>query len=182
MAGELPEAIDRWLRAHDHEVARFGALAPGENDAWPSVGRAVGHAWRAARRSMASFAAGPAPASALPPTRLPGIRAALCADAATAGGAREWNDANVLCLSLRATTVAVAEEMLDGVVCDGADARPHLSRDDRRRRIRAEGPRTRAAPDQSAVHRSVELTLRVRPSLTAVSATVACRPDPRGRF
>ena len=42
MAGDLPEAIDRWLRAHDHDVARFGALAPGDNDAWPSVGRAVG--------------------------------------------------------------------------------------------------------------------------------------------
>ena len=45
--------------------------------------------------------------------KVPGVRAALCADAATAAGAREWNDANVLCLSLRATTVAVAKEVLD---------------------------------------------------------------------
>ena len=45
--------------------------------------------------------------------KVPGIRAALCGDAATARGAREWNDANVLCLSLRATSAAVAEEMLE---------------------------------------------------------------------
>ena len=45
--------------------------------------------------------------------KVPGIRAALCADAATARGARLWNNANVLCLSLRLTTAAVATEILD---------------------------------------------------------------------
>ena len=41
------------------------------------------------------------------------MRAALCGDAATASGAREWNDANVLALSLRATSVPLAREILD---------------------------------------------------------------------
>jgi ribose 5-phosphate isomerase B len=45
--------------------------------------------------------------------KVPGIRAALCGDAATARGAREWNDANVLCLSLRSTSAAVADEILE---------------------------------------------------------------------
>jgi ribose 5-phosphate isomerase B len=45
--------------------------------------------------------------------KVPGIRAALCGDAETARGARRWNDANVLALSLRATSAAVAEEILD---------------------------------------------------------------------
>jgi len=45
--------------------------------------------------------------------KVPGVRAALCADAETARGARAWNDANLLCLSLRATTEAVAGEILD---------------------------------------------------------------------
>jgi len=44
---------------------------------------------------------------------VPGIRAALCHDAETAKGARLWNRANVLCLSLRATSEAVAKEILD---------------------------------------------------------------------
>lgn len=42
-----------------------------------------------------------------------GIRAALCGDASTAKGARWWNDANVLVLSLRAISPDVAREILD---------------------------------------------------------------------
>jgi len=45
--------------------------------------------------------------------KVPGIRAALCADAQTAEGARKWNDANVLALSLRSTSETVAKEILD---------------------------------------------------------------------
>jgi ribose 5-phosphate isomerase B len=45
--------------------------------------------------------------------KVPGIRAALCLDAETAKGARLWNRANVLCLSLRATAEVVAKEILD---------------------------------------------------------------------
>ncbi|MFQ6673186.1 MAG: RpiB/LacA/LacB family sugar-phosphate isomerase [Fidelibacterota bacterium] len=45
--------------------------------------------------------------------KVPGIRAALCHDAETARGARIWNHANVLALSLRATPEAVVKEILD---------------------------------------------------------------------
>ncbi|MFI6989606.1 RpiB/LacA/LacB family sugar-phosphate isomerase [Nonomuraea wenchangensis] len=45
--------------------------------------------------------------------KVPGVRAALCADAYTAGGARKWNDANVLALSLRLTSDVVLDEILD---------------------------------------------------------------------
>ena len=45
--------------------------------------------------------------------KVPGIRAALCADAQTAEGARKWNDANVLAMSLRMTSQIVAKEILD---------------------------------------------------------------------
>jgi ribose 5-phosphate isomerase B len=44
--------------------------------------------------------------------KVPGVRAALCSDAETARGARRWNDANVLALSLRATAPEVAREIL----------------------------------------------------------------------
>jgi ribose 5-phosphate isomerase B len=44
---------------------------------------------------------------------VPGARAALCGDAQTAAGARKWNDANVLALSLRATSQAELGEILD---------------------------------------------------------------------
>ena len=42
-----------------------------------------------------------------------GIRAALCTDAQTAAGARKWNDANVLALSLRLLSEPLATEILD---------------------------------------------------------------------
>ena len=45
--------------------------------------------------------------------KVEGVRAALCADAETAAGARRWNDANVLALSLRTTSQALLEEILD---------------------------------------------------------------------
>lgn len=45
--------------------------------------------------------------------KVPGVRAALCVDAYTADGARKWNDANVLALSLRLTSEVVLEEILD---------------------------------------------------------------------
>jgi ribose 5-phosphate isomerase B len=45
--------------------------------------------------------------------KVPGVRAALCHDAATARGARIWNHANVLALSLRSTSIPIAQEILD---------------------------------------------------------------------
>ncbi|HIA29720.1 MAG TPA: galactose isomerase, partial [Candidatus Marinimicrobia bacterium] len=39
--------------------------------------------------------------------------AALCRDAETAKGARKWNHANVLALSLQATSESVLKEILD---------------------------------------------------------------------
>ena len=45
--------------------------------------------------------------------KVAGVRAALCTDAETAAGARKWNDANVLVMSLRLTSPQLAHEMLD---------------------------------------------------------------------
>ena len=45
--------------------------------------------------------------------KVPGVRAALCHDAETARGARIWNHANVLALSLRATSIPIAKEILN---------------------------------------------------------------------
>ena len=56
--------------------------------------------------------------------KVPGVRAALCADAQTAAGARRWNDANVLALSLRTTTQALLEEILDAWFQAGPSADP----------------------------------------------------------
>jgi ribose 5-phosphate isomerase B len=113
MAGELPEAIDRWLRGHGHEVDRFGALARRQNDAWPSVAREVGDRVAGGSAQCGVLCCWTGTGVSIAANKVPGVRAALCGDAATAAGAREWNDANVLCMSLRSTSIPVAEEMLE---------------------------------------------------------------------
>ena len=45
--------------------------------------------------------------------KVPGVRAALCADADTARGARRWNAANVLALSLAGTSPDLAAGIVD---------------------------------------------------------------------
>jgi ribose 5-phosphate isomerase B len=55
--------------------------------------------------------------------KVPGVRAALCTDAATAAGARRWNDANVLALSLRLLSAPLLGEILDAWFA--TDPSPH---------------------------------------------------------
>jgi len=57
--------------------------------------------------------------------KVPGIRAALCTDAETASGARKWNDANILAMSLRLITPTVAKEILDAWFCSSVDKSEH---------------------------------------------------------
>ena len=52
--------------------------------------------------------------------KVPGVRVALCWDAETAKGARMWDDANVLAMSLRSTSTAIAKEILDSWFSSGA--------------------------------------------------------------
>ena len=59
--------------------------------------------------------------------KVPGIRAALCSDAETARGARKWNDANVLAMSLRSTPEAVAKEIVDAWLETGPDEAEHAT-------------------------------------------------------
>jgi ribose 5-phosphate isomerase B len=53
--------------------------------------------------------------------KVTGARAALCADAETARGARRWNDANVLALSLRLTTAEIAREVISAFFATSPD-------------------------------------------------------------
>jgi ribose 5-phosphate isomerase B len=113
MAGELPEAIDRWLRGHAHEVRRFGALSSRADEPWPTVAHEVACAVAGGAAEFGVLCCWTGTGVSIAANKVHGVRAALCSDAATAAGAREWNDANVLCLSLRSTTPTLAEEMLE---------------------------------------------------------------------
>jgi ribose 5-phosphate isomerase B len=101
------EAIER-----GHEVQLYGPLA-GDKRLWPDVARQVAESVREGEADEGILFCWTGTGVSLAANKVPGIRAALCADAETAKGARLWNKANVLCISLRATSVVVAQEILD---------------------------------------------------------------------
>lgn len=108
----LVDAILEDLRQRGHEVAYFGP-EPGEESDWPEV--TLQAVEQVARREAdeAIVMCWTGTGCTISANKVPGIRAALCGDAETAKGARIWNHANVLALSLRATPEAVAKEILD---------------------------------------------------------------------
>jgi ribose 5-phosphate isomerase B len=110
--GPLIEAILEALEARGCAVARFGALEGGST-AWASIGRAVGFAVADGEADVGIVACWTGTGISIAANKVAGVRAALCGDAATAAGARTWNDANVLALSLRATAPAVGLEILE---------------------------------------------------------------------
>jgi ribose 5-phosphate isomerase B len=84
--------------------------------AWPEVGRLVGEAVASGAAERGVVMCWTGTGVSIAGNKVPGVRAALCADAETARGARRWNDANVLALSMRRTSPAVAEEILAAFV------------------------------------------------------------------
>jgi ribose 5-phosphate isomerase B len=111
-AGPLPEALAAELEDRGYTVSRFGAIAGGPAG-WASIGRAVGEAVAAGDASLGIVCCWTGTGISIAANKVRGIRAALCGDAATAAGARRWNHANVLALSLRATSPAVGLEIID---------------------------------------------------------------------
>lgn len=112
-ATELTAALEKELRERGHELALFGALREGDEDAWPSVGRRVGEAVASGECSYGIVCCWTGTGVSIAANKVAGVRAALCGDAETASGARTWNDANVLALSLRSTAIPIAKAMLD---------------------------------------------------------------------
>ena len=111
-ATELTEAVQRDLEERGHEVDLIGP--PGGDDIqWAEVGRRVGEAVARGEADTAVLFCWTGTGASIAANKVNGVRAALCADAQTAAGARKWNDANVLVMSLRLTSPQVASEMLD---------------------------------------------------------------------
>jgi ribose 5-phosphate isomerase B len=101
------------LRARGHEPLPHGALSPQERDDWAWASELAARDVAAGRAEQAVVCCWTGTGASIAANKVPGIRAALCGDAATAAGARRWNDANVLALSLRTTAAAELEEILD---------------------------------------------------------------------
>ena len=80
---------------------------------WPDVGEKIGLDVSRRRADQGVVFCWTGTGVTIAANKVPGVRAALCWDAETAKGARMWDDANVLAMSLRSTSTAVAKEILD---------------------------------------------------------------------
>ena len=106
-------AVVAQLRARGHEPLLHGALADGERDDWAWASEAAARDVADGRADQAVVCCWTGTGASIAANKVDGVRAALCGDAETAAGARKWNDANVLALSLRTTSEAVLGEILD---------------------------------------------------------------------
>jgi ribose 5-phosphate isomerase B len=109
----VAEAVLEQLRARGHDALPHGALADGERDDWAWASEAAARDVAEGRAEQAVVCCWTGTGASIAANKVHGVRAALCGDAETAAGARKWNDANVLALSLRATSEAVLAEILD---------------------------------------------------------------------
>jgi ribose 5-phosphate isomerase B len=108
-------------------VARHGALSASERDDWAWASEAAARDVAEGRADQALIACWTGTGASIAANKVGGVRAALCGDPETAAGARRWNDANALALSLRATSEGLLGEILDAWLA----GEPSEERDDR---------------------------------------------------
>jgi ribose 5-phosphate isomerase B len=103
----LTDAVRSDLEARGHDVI---TAAEGE---WAAVGARVGELVASGECATGVLFCWTGTGASIAANKVGAVRAALCLDASAAGGARRWNDANVLALSLRSTSHAELVEILD---------------------------------------------------------------------
>lgn len=112
----LVDAVVDEVAKHGHEATYIGPRPgdlPADDYDWPLVTARAVSAVTASQADEAIVMCWTGTGASLAANKAPGIRAALCHDAETAKGARVWNHANVLALSLRTTSIPVAREILE---------------------------------------------------------------------
>jgi ribose 5-phosphate isomerase B len=110
----VADAVVEELRRRGHEPLLHGALAEDDREDWAWCSEAAARDVAEGRAEQGVVCCWTGTGASIAANKVAGIRAALCGDAETARGARKWNDANVLALSLRTTSPALLEEILDG--------------------------------------------------------------------
>ncbi|MFJ6904220.1 RpiB/LacA/LacB family sugar-phosphate isomerase [Streptomyces griseoluteus] len=132
VSSDMDEPVARLLvaelRERGHEVRVHGALRAGADPQWAVCSEAASREVAEGAAEQAVVCCWTGTGASIAANKVPGVRAALCADAATAEGARRWNDANVLALSLRLTSEPLLREILDAWFA----AAPSQDEEDRR--------------------------------------------------
>lgn len=111
----LTDFVCRELESQEHTLLKFGALCPTashEEKRWTSVAHQVAECVSNGTCQQGILFCWTGTGVTMAANKVPNVRAALCTDAETAKGARRWNNANILAMSLRLTSETVAKEML----------------------------------------------------------------------
>jgi ribose 5-phosphate isomerase B len=101
------------LKRRGHTTRAHGALCADGRSDWAWAAEAAARDVADGRAEQAIVCCWTGTGASIAANKVASVRAALCLDAATAAGARRWNDANVLALSLRSTSEAELAEILD---------------------------------------------------------------------
>ena len=101
------KAVVDYLTAQGHEVIDATA-----DEHWPEIGAAVGRAVVTGAADLGVVLCWTGTGTAIAANKVPGVRAALAWQPWIARGARRWNDANVLAMSLKRLAPDVAVEVL----------------------------------------------------------------------
>ena len=109
----VAESILKELRRRGHETIVHGAYEEGQRPDWAWASESAARDVAEGRAEQGVVACWTGTGASIAASKVSGVRAALCPDAQTAEGARRWNDANVLALSLRSTSQAQLAEILD---------------------------------------------------------------------
>jgi ribose 5-phosphate isomerase B len=118
----VADAVPDELRRRGHEPILHGAYALTERPDWAWGSEAAAREVAEGNADQALVACWTGTGASIAANKVPGVRAARCIDAQTASGARRWNDANVLAVSLRSTSLAELGEILDAWFGTGPSA------------------------------------------------------------
>lgn len=108
----IVEAALEILEERGDTVTYYGPEAEGTQP-WPQVARQVGEDVALGRAEEGILFCWTGTGVSMAANKVPGVRAALCFDAEIARGARLWNNANVLCISMRLTSEIMLEEIIE---------------------------------------------------------------------
>jgi len=113
MPGSIVSFVASELASRGLEVVKLGAAKTGKEEPWPEVGQQVAELVTSGQCQEGVVMCWTGTGVAIAASKVPGARAALCLDAETAKGARKWDHANILALSIRSTSEQIAKEILD---------------------------------------------------------------------
>jgi ribose 5-phosphate isomerase B len=105
--GAVSDTVVSELRSRCHDVTVL------ELYQWPDVAARVARAVAGGDADQGVLFCWTGTGTAMAANKVPGVRAALAWDPWIAEGARKWNDANVLVLSLKRTEPETAKEIVD---------------------------------------------------------------------